>query len=170
FMVLGMTTMIIISVVKSSLALSLGLVGALSIVRFRSAIKEPEELTYIFLVIAIGLGMGASQAAFTAIGFVSVLIALFLQRHFNRVTQSPNLVLTISSQSGTTIDIKSISQLLAKHCRAVDLRRFNEAAEGINAAFVVSADNLDEIVNAQEELKQTYKDLKISFLDNAAAF
>ncbi len=50
-----MTTMLIITVVKSSLALSLGLVGALSIVRFRTAIKEPEELAYLFLAIAIGL-------------------------------------------------------------------------------------------------------------------
>jgi len=48
-----MTTMLVISIVKSSLALSLGLVGALSIVRFRSAIKEPEELVYIFLSMAI---------------------------------------------------------------------------------------------------------------------
>ena len=44
FIVLGVTTCIVISIVKSSLALSLGLVGALSIVRFRSPIKEPEEL------------------------------------------------------------------------------------------------------------------------------
>ena len=46
FVLLGITTMVIISIVKSSLALSLGLVGALSIVRFRSAIKDPEELTF----------------------------------------------------------------------------------------------------------------------------
>jgi hypothetical protein len=52
FIVLAITTMFIISVVKSSLALSLGLVGALSIVRFRSAVKEPEELIYLFLTIA----------------------------------------------------------------------------------------------------------------------
>lgn len=51
FMILAMTTMLIISIVKSSIALSLGLVGALSIVRFRAAIKEPEELTYLFLTI-----------------------------------------------------------------------------------------------------------------------
>src|SRR3989344_9492174 len=44
FVLLGTTTTLIIIVVKSSLALSLGLVGALSIVRFRAAIKEPEEL------------------------------------------------------------------------------------------------------------------------------
>ena len=44
FLLITMTTMVVISIVKSSLALSLGLVGALSIVRFRAAIKEPEEL------------------------------------------------------------------------------------------------------------------------------
>ena len=51
FELIAVTTMIIITIVKSSLALSLGLVGALSIVRFRAAIKEPEELAYIFLTI-----------------------------------------------------------------------------------------------------------------------
>lgn len=45
----GVTTFIIISIVKSSLALSLGLVGALSIVRFRTAIKEPEELGFFYI-------------------------------------------------------------------------------------------------------------------------
>ena len=55
-----MTTYIVIMVVKNSLALSLGLVGALSIVRFRAAIKEPEELVYLFLIIAAGLGCGAN--------------------------------------------------------------------------------------------------------------
>jgi len=57
----SLTTMIIITIVKGSLALSLGLVGALSIVRFRTAIKEPEELAYFFMVISIGLGIGAGQ-------------------------------------------------------------------------------------------------------------
>ncbi|MEO1895580.1 MAG: DUF4956 domain-containing protein, partial [Methylococcales bacterium] len=56
-----LTTILIITVVKSSLALSLGLVGALSIVRFRTPIKEPEELAYLFLSIAMGLGLGANQ-------------------------------------------------------------------------------------------------------------
>jgi hypothetical protein len=61
FLLLGMTTCVVIIVVKYSLALSLGLVGALSIVRFRAAIKDPEELTVLFLVIAIGLSFGANQ-------------------------------------------------------------------------------------------------------------
>lgn len=58
---LTLITLLVISVVKSSLALSLGLVSALSIVRFRTAIKDPEELIYLFFAIAIGLGLGTYQ-------------------------------------------------------------------------------------------------------------
>ena len=79
FVILGVTTSIVIMIVKSSLALSLGLVGALSIVRFRAAIKEPEELVYLFLIIAIGLGCGANQLIITFVGisFALVLIMIY---------------------------------------------------------------------------------------------
>ena len=56
--ILTLITLLVISIVKSSLALSLGLVGALSIVRFRTAIKDPEELIFLFFAIAIGFGNG----------------------------------------------------------------------------------------------------------------
>ena len=56
FIFISLTTMLIITIIKSSLALSLGLVGALSIIRFRTAIKEPEELMFLFISIALGLG------------------------------------------------------------------------------------------------------------------
>jgi len=82
FMLLALTTMLIIYIVKSSIALSLGLVGALSIVRFRAAIKDPEELTYLFLVIGIGLGMGANQAGITILAFVLIMALLILKRIF----------------------------------------------------------------------------------------
>ena len=59
--ILSVVIFLVISVVKSSLALSLGLVGALSIVRFRTPIKDPEELVYLFISIALGLGFGSGQ-------------------------------------------------------------------------------------------------------------
>jgi len=65
FVLIAVTTMMVISVVKSSLVLSLGLVGTLSIVCFRTAIKDPEELAFIFLTIALGLGFGANQTRVT---------------------------------------------------------------------------------------------------------
>ena len=73
-----LTTLLVITVVKSSLALSLGLVGALSIVRFRTPIKEPEELAYIFLSIAIGLSLGADQREVAAITLLAILIVISL--------------------------------------------------------------------------------------------
>src|ERR1035441_4050319 len=54
FIVLTVTTALIISIVRSSVALSLGLVGALSIVRFRAAIKEPEGTAFLFLSLMAG--------------------------------------------------------------------------------------------------------------------
>ena len=68
--ILSMVVFLVIIVVKSSLALSLGLVGALSIVRFRTPIKEPEELVYLFLAIAIGLGYAAGQVFTNVIIFI----------------------------------------------------------------------------------------------------
>jgi len=67
FPLILLTTVLVISIVKSSLSLSLGLVGALSIVRFRTPIKEPEELAYLFICIAAGLGLGANQTFPTVI-------------------------------------------------------------------------------------------------------
>ena len=78
FILLGIATCIVITIVKNSLALSLGLVGALSIVRFRAAIKEPEELVYLFLVIAAGLGGGAGQIKITISGMTIGFIIIYL--------------------------------------------------------------------------------------------
>ena len=84
FILTSMTTMLIITIVKSSLALSLGLVGALSIVRFRAAIKEPEELVYLFLIIAIGLANGANQFFIAIIATIITITILYFK------TQSPS--------------------------------------------------------------------------------
>ena len=82
FIIIGMCTMLIVSIIKSSLALSLGLVGALSIIRFRTAIKEPEELSYLFLCIAIGLGMGADQGIITMLAFVIIVSVIIFKNRF----------------------------------------------------------------------------------------
>ena len=101
FPLLTIVTTAVIVVVRSSLALSLGMVGALSIVRFRSAIKEPEELVYLFLCIAVGLSFGADQPAlaFTLVAVASLfaigsrLLPSSRPRH--------NVLLTISGDADT---------------------------------------------------------------------
>ena len=75
--ILSTVVFLVIIVVKSSLALSLGLVGALSIVRFRTPIKEPEELVYLFLAISIGLGYAAGQNLITTVLTLLILIIIY---------------------------------------------------------------------------------------------
>ncbi len=98
FPLLTIVTIGIITVIKSSLALSLGLVGALSIVRFRAAIKEPEELVYLFLCIAVGLCLGAEQLSI-ALLMVLVITAFALGNHFfSHGRRRHNVVLTITGR------------------------------------------------------------------------
>ena len=99
FPLLTMVTIGVIAVVKSSLALSLGLVGALSIVRFRAAIKEPEELVYLFLCIGIGLALGAEQPLL-AVAMVVVTTVFVLGIHFTTgKSRRQSLLLTITGDS-----------------------------------------------------------------------
>ena len=88
FIILILSTTFIISIIKSSIALSLGLVGALSIVRFRTAIKEPEEILYFLICIAIGIGLGANQKMITLISFSMITFFIWLKFLLNRNTKS----------------------------------------------------------------------------------
>ena len=120
FILLCLTTMLIITIVKSSIALSLGLVGALSIVRFRAAIKEPEELIYLFLVIAIGLGMGANQPEITIVAFVLIMSILIIKRalsgkHLRQGTKQMQLAI-----SGRPIVVEKVNEVLSKNFTVVD--------------------------------------------------
>jgi len=79
---LSLVTTLVIMAVTSNVVLSLGMVGALSIVRFRAAIKEPIEIVYLFWSIAAGIVIGAGMIPLAVIG--SVIIGLILILFGNR--------------------------------------------------------------------------------------
>jgi uncharacterized membrane protein YhiD involved in acid resistance len=170
FLVLAITTMFIISVVKSSLALSLGLVGALSIVRFRSAIKEPEELSYLFLTIAIGLGCGAGLAMLTIIAFIGFVIVIWFNKRFQQETENQNLYLTISSNQQGKVDMSSVVDVLKKYCSSVKLKRSDEAASGMEVSFFVEFDDFEKMEQAKVAIKSIHPSVAIAFMDNTRDF
>ena len=99
FPMLTLITVVIIFVVKSSLTLSLGLVGALSIVRFRTAIKSAEELAYLFLCIAIGLALGADHRVLTVAAVIVISAFILARQHLGRRRRAHNLLLTITGDA-----------------------------------------------------------------------
>lgn len=166
FFLIAFTTMLIISIVKTSLALSLGLVGALSIVRFRSAIKEPEELAYLFFTIAIGLGLGANQRAITVIGAL-VLLAIIWVRYFtSKQTRKQNLYLTVSGEGNEKPKLDKIDQEVRKFFAASKLVRYDETTEVIEAAFWVEIKKTDNIQQFKNEMTSINPGIRVSFVDN----
>jgi uncharacterized membrane protein YhiD involved in acid resistance len=168
FILVGVTTFIIISIVKSSLALSLGLVGALSIVRFRTAIKEPEELGFFFISIAVGLGMGANQFMPTFIGFVLLALVIILMKK-NKLSDaiSQNLILSlpVKGKNGNDI-IEQISSVLSKHSTQLEMKRLNVTKENIDVNFLINLSNLEGLQVIAKELGNLDKDINITFIDS----
>jgi len=171
FMLISMTTMLIITIVKSSLALSLGLVGALSIVRFRAAIKEPEELSYLFLAIAIGLGFGADQRVITITAFAMICVITVLRKRYRQSSvDNQNLYLTVTSSDPLKTSLEQIVETLKKYCSAVDIKRFDETAEILEASFLIEFADFERLQDAKSELRKLHESIKITFLDNRGIF
>ena len=82
---LSLVTTLVIMAVTSNVVLSLGMVGALSIVRFRAAIKEPMEIVFLFWSLAVGIVIGAGMIPLAVIGsvIIGVILVLFANRKFN---------------------------------------------------------------------------------------
>jgi len=121
--VLSAVVFLVIIVVKSSLALSLGLVGALSIVRFRTPIKEPEELVYLFLAIAIGLGYAAGQILITTILSLSILFIVYMWLSNRKIakTSEYNLVVKWTKADVMFEDILKEITLIVQNLKLVRL-------------------------------------------------
>jgi uncharacterized membrane protein YhiD involved in acid resistance len=173
FLLLALTTMFIITVVKSSLALSLGLVGALSIVRFRSAIKEPEELTYLFLNIAIGLGCGAGLSLLTIIAFVLFYVFIRYSNRKQEELDEQNLYLTISSSKGNnedSLNIQQITSLLENHSNFLKLKRSDESKDRFELAFLIGLENVNALQKIKDELLSLHPNAVISILDSSRDF
>lgn len=164
-LLISLTTMLIITIVKSSLALSLGLVGALSIVRFRTAIKEPEELAFFFISISIGLGMGASQVMVTVAGTIFLFLLIFLRRHSRSKEVIQNLSLTIVDPK-KDFDYQGIVKTLGKYSSQVELKRFDENENSVELSLFVRFKNFDDLIESKKEIQGMYKGIQFSYLEN----
>lgn len=166
--IVGLTTFIIISIVKSSLALSLGLVGALSIVRFRTAIKEPEELGYFFMAISIGLGMGANQLWSTLIGFLLLIIIIIIQNKVsfgNSITQT--LLINIpGNENQKSSLIEEVSSIIEKSSTQLEVKRVQINGEAVSLNFLINVKSLNDLSTINESLKSKFSNMSLTFLDS----
>lgn len=167
FVLLAITTTIVITVVKFSLALSLGLVGALSVVRFRAAIKEPEELVYLFLIIAIGLASGAGQLIPAVILTVFAVVFIYIQSLLRKKQNiySDVDILNIECPNDLFEDVeKKIFEVFKKENFTLNLKSMTKENNKIFLTFIIS--NMNNDVNSEliiSEIKKiNINELKIN--------
>jgi len=161
FVLFSISIFLIVTTIKSSLALSLGMVGALSIIRFRTAIKEPEQLIYFLGMTGVSIAI-AAEKEFLAIVVVFVFI---VSAFFNKKSTKSKIISEIKyllinlqlNEEHNDIDI--ISQLM-KFDKTGNLKckNFHED-DGGNLRLTFSISNT-EIINTIE-LKKIIKDLDI---------
>ncbi|MFO1077789.1 MAG: DUF4956 domain-containing protein [Planctomycetota bacterium] len=160
------TTLLIISVVKVSLALSLGLVGALSIVRFRTPIKEPEELAYLFLAVAIGVGIGADRRYETGLAVLVILLAMSLRRPGSPGRGSLASVLQVHCVNpAKPPDVATLLAAVTPHCAQVDLRRVDAADDVFRASLFVEFAGPDHLQAVIDGIRQALPGAAVSIVD-----
>ena len=160
-------TFLVILVVKSSLALSLGLVGALSVIRFRTPVKEPEDLAFLFFAIALGIGYGAFQLYATSIIFVILIVIIwfFLSNKNENITDSFNIVVELGSEKNPKYFDK-ILKLLNLNCREVNLVKIEKETNITIIYYRVTFENADNIKNLMDILDKEFNEIKFSLYEN----
>ena len=160
---------LIISIVKSSLALSLGLVGALSIVRFRTPIKEPEELIYLFMAIAIGLGLGANQLVLTLSSTFAILVSVAMLRwkFFSSESKAVYLLLDVPEDVGREIESSELVDIVTSWTQECELRRFDRRSGRVSATFLIDSSDPAFILALVDKLSNSFAGSAVTVLDQS---
>ena len=143
-----MITATVILAVTSNVVLSLGMVGALSIVRFRTAIKEPLDIAFLFWSIAAGIILAAGMIPLAVIG--SVVIGIILLIFVNRKSSTHPYIIVLNCQNNDA-EVNAMNYL--DQCVAKKVVKSKSAAHGsseINVEVRLKDDNTDFISKLSE--------------------
>ena len=149
-------TAIVIMVIGNNLARAFGLVGAMSIIRFRTAVKETQDIMYIFFSLAIGMAVGVGQYALALFGSVFIgTITLFLSRSKFSTPVKSDLLLQFTYNSNGQ-GVKEYNALIDKYCKKSKL--INAKAVGtedmLELSYYVGFKNKQQTTTFVQELRK----------------
>ena len=164
---LSLITFLVILIVKSSLALSLGLVGALSVIRFRTPIKEPEDLAFLFLAIGIGIGYGAGQIYATTIIFFAIIAIIWfvLSNNSFSVKNDFNFIVETSDANKEKY-FQEILEVLKNSAVEASFVKFEQGNNTVIIYYRLVFDNVDNIQKLIKDVNKKFTDIKFSLYEN----
>ena len=157
---LTMITTLVILAVTSNVVLSLGMVGALSIVRFRTAIKEPLDIAFLFWAIAVGIVLAAGMIPLAVLG--SVIIGIVLLMFVNKKSHVRPYIVVLQCE-GFEAETKA-QALLAQHSEkcVVKSKSAQKGAVELHLEIRLRSDNTD-FVNTLADLPGVHSAVLVSY-------
>lgn len=157
---LTMISTLVILAVTSNVVLSLGMVGALSIVRFRTAIKEPLDIAFLFWSIAVGIVLAAGMISLAVFGsvFIGIVLLVFANKksHLN-----PYIVVIRCENHDSEIATMEFLKKQVKHC-VIKSKTVQSGAIEINAEVRMKEDNTD-FINILSEMNGVSSAVLVSY-------
>ena len=157
---LSMITTTVILAVTSNVVLSLGMVGALSIVRFRTAIKEPLDIAFLFWSIAVGIVLAAGMIPLAVIG--SVVIGVILLIFVNKKSYcNPYIIMVSCDNHAVELAVKEYLEKETKRC-VVKSKTAQKGGIELNMEIRLKSDNTD-FVNGLAEMDGVNSAVLVSY-------
>lgn len=138
---------------QSSLIVSLGMVGALSIVRFRSAVKNPLDLLYLFWSVSAGIICGVGLYVL-AIILCAVMTVMLLILQAVPVSKSDSLLILRSSEE--SLDLKEIKELLKKHCKYYKEKSCSIQNGETEVIYEIKLSKQEELLDSLKKMKSVH--------------
>lgn len=154
---LTMITAVVILTIGSNLARAFGLVGAMSIIRFRTAVKETQDIVYIFFALSIGMAAGVGYYQIAAIGTLAIgtMIYIFSKTKASAPRREEHLLQFLYSPNGD--DVPAYLTVFRKYCRrhrVVNTRAVGTDGERLEIAFYVRLKDKESNGHFVRELQQ----------------
>ncbi len=152
-------TAAIIITIQSSIVVSLGMVGALSIVRFRTAIKDPMDLVFLFWSISMGIIAGAGMLGLSIIASIMITVLLFVFHYMPERKQS--LLLMVNASSNEVI--AKVLEVVKKYDKKCHMQSRNVNQNGADILIEVNLSDGEEILSELSVLAGVYS---VSLISN----
>ena len=161
-MMLTLITTPVVMCIKSDIALSMGMVGALSIVRFRTAVKDPMDTAYMFWALTMGILLGAELYVHALMVVLVISIILFLMSFLHLGKGNAYLLVVRMSEESE----RQANQLV-NNLKVQQLKSKTVSANGIEATYEVRVDKPDALLNKLRALPGVYDATLVAYSGEA---
>jgi uncharacterized membrane protein YhiD involved in acid resistance len=153
----------VVMCIRESIALSMGMVGALSIVRFRTAVKDPLDTAYMFWALTMGILLGAGQFFFAAVAVVGIAVLITILVHIQSKGMNSFLLVVRMGEEAERPAHQVISSI-----RIQQLKSKTVSANGIEATYEVRLDKPDAVLNKLRAVPGVYDATLVSYSGESA--